>query len=200
MYLSDRDIKDAMKAGDITIEDFDEERLQPASYDIRLGYEFLSFMYEKIDFMDPKENITKAMRKTKLKSTDDYFTLHPRKLALGVSLDFIGVGPKHCFYLMGKSSLARMGLIIHTTAGFIDPGNALNVTLELFNTNSVPIKLYPEMKIGQVAFFELKSECERPYGHEKLNSKYYGSRTVEASKMHENYKINGHRRRRGKTN
>ena len=191
MYLSDRDIKEALKTGDIVIEDFDESRLQPASYDILLGYEFLSFEYEKIDFMDPREDIGKAMKKTKLESKDDAFILHPQKLALGVAQDFIGVGARHCYYLMGKSSLARMGLIIHTTAGFIDPGNALNVTLELFNTNSVPIKLYPEMKIGQVAFFELRSECERPYGHDDLNSKYYGSRTVEASKMFRNYKKNG---------
>ena len=188
MYLSDRDIKEELKKGYIIIEDFDEDRLQPASYDILLGYDFLSFEYEKIDYMDPKSDISKAMRKTTLKSPDDFFILHPHKLALGVSKDYIGVGSRHCFYLMGKSSLARMGLIIHTTAGFIDPGNALNVTLELFNTNSVPIKLYPEMKIGQVAFFELRSECERPYGHKKLNSKYHGSRTVEASKMHRNYR------------
>jgi dCTP deaminase len=187
MYLSDRDIRAAMKNGDILIEDFDETRLQPASYDILLGYEFLVFEYDSIDIMDPRKDISKAMRKRTLKSKDDVFILHPQQLALGVAKDYIGVGDKFCYNLMGKSSLARMGLIIHTTAGFVDPGNALNVTLELFNTNSVPIKLYPEMKIGQVAFFELKSKCERPYGHKSLKSKYFGSRTVEASKMYENF-------------
>jgi len=133
------------------------------------------------------------MRKITLGSEDDFFILHPQQLALGVALDYIGVDEKYCYNLMGKSSLARLGLIIHTTAGFVDPGNALNVTLELYNTNSVPIKLYPGMKIGQVAFFELKSKCDRPYGHKSLKSKYFGSRTVEASKMHQNY-IHGKQR------
>lgn len=187
MYLSDKDIREALAKGDIKIDTFDESRLQPASYDILLGYEFLVFEYEKIDIIDPKEDISSSMRKITLRSEDDFFILHSQQLALGVALDYIGVNEKYCYNLMGKSSLARLGLIIHTTAGFVDPGNALNVTLELYNTNSVPIKLYPGMRIGQVAFFELKSKCDRPYGHKSLNSKYFGSRTVEASKVHQNY-------------
>ena len=187
MYLSDIDIKEALKQGDITIKDFDESRLQPASYDILLGHDFMTFQYEKIDSIDPRKDATQAMNKVNIKSEDDYISLHPQQLALGVSLDYVGVGPKYCMNLMGKSSLGRLGLIIHTTAGFVDPGNSLNVTLELYNTNSVPIRLYPKMKIGQIAFFELKSECERPYGHKDLNSKYYKSTTVEPSQMHKNY-------------
>lgn len=187
MYLSDKDIKSAMKKGDITIEHFDPDRLQPASYDILLGFEFLIFQCNQIESIDPRDSIAKYMRKVKLNSESEYLSLHPQQLVLGVSHEQIGVDSKHCFNLMGKSSLGRLGLIIHTTAGFIDPGNNLNVTLELFNTNRVPIRLYPKMKIGQVAFFELKSECERPYGHKDLHSKYYKSTTVEASKMHKNY-------------
>ena len=186
MYLSDKDIRHALRNGEITISDFDRSRLQPASYDILLGYEFLLFDEKRIDCIDPKRRVENKMTKVTLSSEDTPLTLLPKQLVLGVSYDRIGVNEKHCLSLMGKSSLGRLGLIIHTTAGFVDPGNDLNITLELFNTNDVPMKLYPKMKIGQVAFFELKSACERAYGHKDLGSKYYKSTTVEASKMHLN--------------
>lgn len=186
MYLSDVDIKNALKTGDIIIEDFDESRLQPASYDVRLGDEFMVFENHQIEYIDPKKDISKHMRKITLNGKD-HFTLQPQQFALGVTDDYIGVNEKYHCQLMGKSSLARMGLIIHTTGGFIDPGNALNITLEFFNTNSVPIRLYRKMLIAQVAFCMLKTPAEKPYGSEGLNSKYYNSRKVEASKMHKNY-------------
>ena len=190
MKLSDRDIKKALKAGKITIKDFDPKRLQPASYDVMLGYDFITFDRHQLTAIDPKEDISKHTTKIELKSKDDYFVLHPGEFALGVTHDFVGVNAEYSCELMGKSSLARLGLIVHTTAGFIDPGNSLNITLEFFNTNSLPIKLYPEMKIGQVVFEELSSPAENPYGSEGLNSKYYGATTVQASQMHNNYKPN----------
>lgn len=187
MKLSDRDIKKHLELGDINIEDFDINRLQPASYDVLLGYDFMTFDRHCFSAIDPNVDISSYMTKTTLKNKTDFFVLHPNEFALGVTKDHIGVGNKFSAELMGKSSLARLGLIVHTTAGFIDPGNSLNITLEFFNTNSLPIKLYPEMKIGQVIFEELSSEVERPYGSKGLNSKYYGSRTVQISQMHKNY-------------
>ena len=187
MQLSDIDIKKALEKGEIIIHDFEEERLQPASYDVLLGFEFIIFDIHKMDSIDPKNKSTEYTKKVVLESEDDYFVLHPGQFALGVTLDYFGVGNKHACQIMGKSSLARLGLIIHTTAGFIDPGNELNVTLEFVNVNTLPIKLYPKMKIAQIAFFELKTPCNRKYGHPDLNSKYYKSKGVEASQMWKNF-------------
>ena len=185
--LSDRDIRAAMKTGDVIIDDFDENRLQPASYDLLLGYEFLVFDNTRVSYIDPSKSVDDYTRKVTLKNKDDFIILHPREFMLGVTHDRVGTGAQHCCELMGKSSLARLGLIVHTTAGFIDPGNVLNITLEMVNFNTVPLKLHPLMKIGQVGFHKLDSPCERTYGHKDLNSKYYGSNSVEASKMHRNY-------------
>jgi dCTP deaminase len=187
MQLSDVDIKRALKNKEIIIRDFDEKRLQPASYDVLLGYEFIVFDNHKKDSIDPKENSTEYTKKVVLESENDYFVLHPNQFALGVTLDYFGVNKKHACQIMGKSSLARLGLIIHTTAGFVDPGNELNATLEFVNVNTLPIKLYPKMKIAQIAFFELKTEAEKHYGHPNLNSKYYKSKGVESSQMWKNF-------------
>jgi dCTP deaminase len=189
MRLSDVDIVKALEAQEITIDNFDPKRLQPASYDLLLGYTFLTFDRHNYEVLDPREDTAKYMTKTTLKSKDDFFILHPHEFALGVTHDFVGVGDKYSMELMGKSSLARLGLIVHTTGGFIDPGNSLNITLEFVNCNSMPIKLYPEMKIAQAAFTKLTSPCEKPYGHKDLNSKYHNSRDVEASQMHKNHTV-----------
>lgn len=188
MFLSDVDIKQALKNGDITIKDFDPKRLQPASYDVLLGYEFMVFKRHTQAVIDPSEPIDGLMEKISLKSEKDFFILHPNEFALAVTWDYFGVGPQYCLNIMGKSSLARLGLIIHTTAGFVDPGNELNATLELYNTNSMPIKLYPKMKIAQISFGKLLSPAEKPYGHPSLGSKYFKSTGVEASQMAKNFK------------
>ncbi len=187
MQLSDIDIKQAIESGDVTIENFDENRLQPASYDVLLGYEFMLFTSHKLECIDPKKPIHEYMEKVTLTNTDDYFVIHPGQFILGVTLEQFGANEKYACQIMGKSSLARYGLIVHTTAGFIDPGNILNATLEFVNTNTVPIRLYPEMKIAQIAFYQLKTPAEKGYGHSSLNSKYLGSRTVQASNMHQNF-------------
>lgn len=190
MRLSDADILTALKQREITIEDFDMRRLQPATYDVLLGFSFMTFERHAFTVIDPREDNSRYMRKHVLETEDDYFILHPKDFCLAVTHDRVGVGPGYSMELMGKSSLARLGLIIHTTGGFIDPGNTLNITLELFNANSAPIKLYPKMKIGQIAFTKLSSPSEKPYGHKDLNSKYFGSTDVEASAMHKNYNKN----------
>ena len=127
------------------------------------------------------------MKKVTLTDENEPFILHPNEFALAVTYDYFGVSNKLCCNIMGKSSLARLGLIIHTTAGFVDPGNELNATLELYNTNSMPIKLYPKMKIAQVAFCMLKTPSERVYGDPKLGSKYYKNTGVQASEMFKNF-------------
>ncbi|MBC7472384.1 MAG: dCTP deaminase [candidate division SR1 bacterium] len=186
MQLSDIDIYKSLKLGDISIENFDKDRLQPASYDVLLGSEFLVFDNHKIAFIDPKNPVQDSMSKVSIEE-DDFFIIHPGEFVLGATWEKIGVNEKFACQIMGKSSLARLGLIIHTTAGFIDPGNNLRITLEFVNTNTIPIKLYPKMKIAQVAFYELKTPAEKPYGTLGLNSKYLNSESVQASQMHKNY-------------
>lgn len=187
MILSDRDIKRALEDGDITIEGFDESRLQPASYDLLLGNEFMYFDKHRLETIDPKKDVNQYMSRITVED-GDHFVLQAGEFALGITADYFGSGPKYSCELMGKSSLARLGLIIHTTAGFIDPGNSLNATLELYNTNRVPIKLYPGMKIAQVAFQQLSSPAEKPYGHASLKSKYLNARGVQASEMWKNFR------------
>lgn len=187
MQLSDNDILKALEAGDIIIEDFDSNRLQPASYDLLLGNEFMIFNSHKLAVIDPKESVEPFMQKIVLDSPDDFFVLHPGEFALGVTHDYFGANEKYAIQMMGKSSLARLGLIVHTTAGFIDPGNQLKATLEFVNTNTVPIKLYPMMKIAQIAFYELKTPASKPYGHVDLGSKYFGAKGVQASNMWKNF-------------
>lgn len=189
MRLSDRDIKKALKSGAITIEQFDDARLQPATYDVLLGFNFMTFERHSFEIIDPRVDNSKYMKKVELHSEDEFFILHPHEFCLGVTWDYVGVDDSHSMELMGKSSLARLGLIIHTTGGFIDPGNSLNITLELFNANSAPIRLYPKMKIGQIAFTKLSSPCEKSYGHKSLGSKYLNARDVQASEMHRNYTV-----------
>jgi dCTP deaminase len=187
MILSDTDILKGVENGQIIIQNFDQKRLQPASYDVLLGFDFLVFERHRFEYIDPKKPSSEFMHKVSLKTEDDFFVLHPKEFALGVVWDYIGVDGAHCCQVMGKSSLARLGLIVHTTAGFIDPGNELNITLELVNMNIVPIRLYPKMKIAQIAFEKLSSPAQKPYGHKDLGSKYYKSTKVEASQMHQNF-------------
>ena len=119
---------------------------------------------------------------------DGWFIIHPGDFVLGLVKEETGVDNYHVGRLEGKSSLARLGLIIHTTAGFLEPGNRLKLTLELFNASALPIKLYPNMKIAQIAFEMLSSECERPYNTRGLGSKYYGSKKIDESKIYLNFK------------
>jgi dCTP deaminase len=188
MILSDRDIKKERKAGEIVIKPYREECVQPASYDVHLDRFFLVFNINQNFVIDPKNISTDLMKKVEIKK-DEPFILHPGEFALGVLLEETGVSDKLVGRLEGKSSLGRLGLIIHTTAGFLDPGNSLKMTLELYNAGKIPIKLYYGMPIGQMAFEYLSSPCERPYGSKGLNSKYKGDSQPVASKMHLNFVV-----------
>lgn len=186
MILADRTIKKCLETGDIKIEPFSPDQLQPASYDVCLGDEFLVFDNTKTTLIDPRKDTQPSMRRVKIENNDP-FILHPGEFALAATREIIGVGERHIAILNGKSSLGRLGLVIHATAGFIDPGNELRVTLELVNVATVPILLYPDMKIGQMVFEELSDAVERPYGHPDLHSKYYKDMAVRGSQMHKNF-------------
>lgn len=186
MILSDRDIKKELKNREITIKPYKAECLQPASYDVHLDRHFLIFDINRHFVIDPRDIPGDLMKKIDI-APDEPFILHPGEFALGVLLEETGVSDKLVGRLEGKSSLGRLGLIIHTTAGFLDAGNSLKMTLELYNAGKIPIKLYYGMPIGQMAFEYLSSPCERPYGSKGLNSKYYKDRKPVASKMHLNF-------------
>lgn len=166
MYLSDIDIKKAVREGDIVLSDFDEKRLQPASYDILLGSKFLLTEAHTADAIDPVKKKFAKTREVILKKGET-FTLHPGVSILGISVDYFG-SHKYLIQLHGKSSLARIGLMVHNTAGLINPGHFLCVTFELCNLNSIPIILTPGMPIAQLTFSKLLTEPRA--GYKKVNT------------------------------
>jgi dCTP deaminase len=187
MILSDRTIKEKIKKGNIVIEPFSEEFLQPASYDLHLDKYFLVFNKENIAMMDVKKKEDNLMREIEANEKDG-FIIHPGEFVLANIKEITGVDAGHVGRLEGKSSLGRIGLIIHATAGFLDPGNKLRLTLELANVSPLPIKIYPGMKIAQIAFEALDTDCERPYGSKELKSKYLGDLKVKGSQIWKNFK------------
>jgi deoxycytidine triphosphate deaminase len=183
--LSDVQIKRKVASGEIEISPYDVECVQPASYDLHLDTQFKIFRPHRTEIIDTRNPVKDLMENADLGGRNS-FVLHPGSFALALVKEITGVDSKHVGRLEGKSSLARLGLIIHTTAGFLDPGNSLQLTLELFNASPLPIKLYPGMKIAQIAFEELSEPCEVPYGKER-GSSYYGVRHIQESEMHKNF-------------
>lgn len=161
MILSDRDIRKAVQSGEIEIRDFDEDRLNPASYDILLSNKFIITSGYVTAYIDPVKQVLPITKEVVIKDDESYI-LHPGVSILGISLDYFG-SEKYLIQLSGKSSLARIGLLIHNTAGIINPGHYLNITLELCNLNTVPIVLRPRMRIGQIIFSKLSSLPEKSY-------------------------------------
>jgi dCTP deaminase len=187
MILSDKTIKAKIKSGEIVIEPFSDEFLQPATYDLHLDNFFLAFNKESIGIVDVKEKPKNLMREIEVDEKEG-FIIHPNEFVLANVKEITGVDSKHVGRLEGKSSLGRLGLIVHATAGFLDPGNKLRLTLELANVSPIPIKIYPGMKIAQIAFETLDKDCERPYGSKGLNSKYLGDLRVKGSEIWRNFK------------
>ena len=169
MFLSDEDIKKEVAAGVITIKDFDEKRVQPASYDILLGNKFILTEAHQTHYIDPVKKIFPKTREIEIADGEE-FILHPEVSILGVSLDYFG-SKDYLIQLSGKSSLARIGLLVHNTAGIINPGHYLNITLELCNLNNVPIVLRPKMEIAQLLFSKLASPVTHDY---KETGRYNG--------------------------
>lgn len=161
MYLSDGDIKKAVKEGLITISDFDKKRVQPTSYDILLGNKFIVNDANVTHFIDPLKKVYAKTHEVVVQDGEE-FVLHPNISVLGMSRDYFGSN-SYLIQLGGKSSLARIGLMVHNTAGLINPGHFLNVTLELCNLNNVPIILRPGMEIGQLMFAQISTPPEKGY-------------------------------------
>ena len=188
MILSDRSIKESIASGRIVITPYDEGLVQPASIDIRLDGRFLVFRNYKHSCIDPKalqEDLTEMVTVAE----GDPFIVHPGEFILGNTVERVKLGDDLVARLEGKSSLGRLGLIVHATAGYVDPGFDGNITLELSNVANLPIRLYPGMKVGQISFFAMTTPADRPYGSPGLGSKYKGQTAPTASKMHLNFSV-----------
>ncbi|MFH1867183.1 MAG: dCTP deaminase [Patescibacteria group bacterium] len=184
MILSDKDIKKVLAEGKIKIEPLFDGAIQPASVDLHLDKKFLIFKNTGHAFIDVRESVKDLMEEVEI-SEDRPFVLHQGEFALGVTMEKLSLSDDMVARLEGKSSLGRIGIIVHATAGFIDPGNSLKPTLELHNIGNLPVKLYYKMPIAQLAFMPLSSPAEHPYSKGR---KYYGADVPQASKIHENFK------------
>ncbi|MFA5746846.1 MAG: dCTP deaminase [Candidatus Paceibacterota bacterium] len=185
MILSDKDIRKAIIGGEIKIDPFDEQCLQPASVDLHLDKHFLVYDTNQNYVIDPKLPMEQMMDEVVI-DEEKPFVLQPGEFALGMIYETTGVSDKMVGRLEGKSSVGRMGLLIHVTAGFLDPGNCLKMTLELHNTANLPILLYYRMPIAQMAFETLSCQCERSYS-QKMGSKYVGDTKPRPSQMWRNF-------------
>jgi dCTP deaminase len=183
VLLSDRDIKTELGSGRISLQPYDPNMLQPSSIDVRLDRFFRLFDNHKYPYIDPAEDQPELTRLIEAKP-DEPFILHPGEFVLGSTYELVTLPDDVAARLEGKSSLGRLGLLTHSTAGFIDPGFSGHVTLELSNVATLPIKLWPGMKIGQLCFFRLSSAAEQPYGSSAYSSRYQGQRGPTASRSH----------------
>ncbi len=186
MLLSDRDILDQINRDRIKLDPFEPTMIQPSSIDVRLDRLFRTFDNHKYPHIDPAADQSDLTREITVDS-NEAFVLHPGEFVLGSTYEFVTLPDDVAARLEGKSSLGRLGLMTHSTAGFIDPGFGGHITLELANVATLPIKLYPGMKIGQLCFFQLTSPAENPYGSEKYGSRYQGQRGPTPSRSHANF-------------
>ena len=186
MILSDVSIRKALAEGRIIIEPLMEGGVQPSSVDLRVDRYFRVFRNDTTPFIDPKlaqEDLTELVEV----GADGSFILHPGEFVLGSTLERVTLPDDLVARLEGKSSLGRLGLLIHSTAGFIDPGFDGHVTLELSNVANLPITIYPAMKIGQLSFVQMSEPAEVPYGSGALGSKYQGQRGPTPSRYWQNF-------------
>ncbi len=187
MVLSDRSIKEQMSRGRIVIEPLDPQYIQPASVDLHLDRKVLVFSNSSRPYIDIKQSLEQLTEMVELEDNLP-FILHPGEFVLGSTLENIELPEDLVARLEGKSSLGRIGLVIHSTAGFVDPGWKGHLTLELSNLARLPITLYYSMKIGQISFLRLTTAAERLYGSESLGSKYQGQTEPTASRIHQDFK------------
>ena len=173
MLLSDRDILAAQAEGHISLDPWTPEMVQPASIDVRLDRFFRLFNNHAYTYVDP--------------AAGEPWILHPGEFALGSTWEYVKLDPTIAARLEGKSSLGRLGILTHSTAGFIDPGFEGHITLELSNVSTLPVKLWPGMKIGQMCFFQLSSPAEHPYGSQGTGSHYQGQRGPTPSRSYVNF-------------
>jgi dCTP deaminase len=186
VILSDRTIKEELDAKRIIIDPLDEGAIQPSSVDLRIDRYFRVFRNHTMGIIDVKENLEELTELVEV-PVDDVFILHPGEFVLGSTLERVQLPDDLVGRLEGKSSLGRLGLLIHSTAGFVDAGWDGQLTLELSNVATLPITLYPRMRIGQISFIRMTTEADAPYGTGKLFSKYQGQRGPMPSRYWENF-------------
>jgi dCTP deaminase len=187
MVLSDRTIRRFLEEGRIGIDPYDEELLQPSSLDVRVDRLFRVFRNSRYPYIDVKEPMEDLTELVEVSDEDQPFILHPGEFVLGSTLERIRLPDDLVARLEGKSSLGRLGLLIHSTAGFIDPGWDRHVTLELSNVANLPITIYVGMKIGQLSFVQLTEPAENPYGTVAIGSKYQGQAGPTPSRYWKNF-------------
>lgn len=192
MILSDRSLREQLASGRIVIDPLDESLIQPSSIDVRISHLFRVFQNHTAPMIDVKLDQTALTELVEMPVDDDGvgsepFMLHPGEFVLGSTFERISVPDDLVGRVEGKSSLGRLGLLIHSTAGFIDAGFDGHITLELANVASLPITLYPGMKIGQVSFMQMTTAAESPYGQGAKGSKYQGQRGPTPSRYFENF-------------
>lgn len=186
MLLSDRDIRAEIESGRVQLDPWDPAMVQPSSVDVRLDKYFRLFDNHKYPYIDPAEEQPDLTRLVEVASGEP-FILHPGEFVLGSILEAVTLPDDVAARVEGKSSLGRLGLLTHATAGFVDPGFSGHVTLELSNVATLPIKLWPGMKVGQLCFFRLSSPVDNVYGSDKYGSHYQGQRGPTASKSFQNF-------------
>ena len=192
MILSDRTLREQIEAGRIAIEPFDPGLIQPSSIDVRISNLFRVFRNYTSGVIDVKVDTTEMTELVEMPAGPDGvgeqpFMLHPGEFVLGSTLERVAVPDDLVGRVEGKSSLGRLGLLIHSTAGFVDAGFDGHITLELANVASLPITLYPGMKIGQISFMQMTTPADQPYGKGAKGSKYFGQRGPTPSRYFENF-------------
>ncbi|ADC46503.1 deoxycytidine triphosphate deaminase Dcd [Methanobrevibacter ruminantium M1] len=190
--LSDRDIKKYLNEGKITIDPLeDEKQIQPSSVDMRLGDEFKVFKVIRKPFIDPKdpEDLASYMEST-IVPEGDAFIIHPNEFALATTYEYVKIPDDLVARVEGRSSMGRLGVTMHVTAGFIDPGFEGRITLEISNIGAMPVALYPGQRVCQLVFETMTSPSELPYGHPERNSKYMRQRRPESSRIKFDYELN----------
>lgn len=186
MLLSDRDIRAEVQTGRVRVEPYEEAMVQPSSIDVRLDRFFRVFENHKYSVIDPSVEQSELTREVEV-GPKEFFILHPGEFVLASTYEIISLPDDLAGRLEGKSSLGRLGLLTHSTAGFIDPGFSGHITLELSNVANLPVKLFPGMKIGQLCLIRLSSPAEHPYGSALYGSRYQGQRGPTASRSWMNF-------------
>lgn len=187
MILSDHTLREEIAAGRIVVDPYDDTMVQPSSIDVRLDRYFRVFLNHTMPVIDVKKDLEELTRLVEIED-DQPFVLHPSEFVLGSTFERVAVPDDMVARIEGKSSLGRLGLLIHSTAGFIDAGFDGHITLELSNVANLPITLYPGMKIGQISFLRMTTPADVPYGSGELKSKYQGQRGPTPSRYWENFK------------
>jgi dCTP deaminase len=186
MIFSDRTIKESLASGRISVDPYDETCLQPSSIDLRVDRFFRVFENHRYPHIDPR---TRQEDLTTIVETPpgEAFVLHPGEFVLGSTLERVHLGDDVVARLEGKSSLGRLGLLIHSTAGFVDAGFEGHLTLELSNVANLPIAIHPGMRIGQISFYQMTTPADHPYGSKEAGSKYQGQRGPTPSRVHRDF-------------